>query len=53
MSVNKDGQYVVLECSLTQKTNFILQLIKVDKGGQTLAFEAQQPIFLNEALTGI
>jgi hypothetical protein len=50
MTSQKEGEYLALECSLTQKTFFILQLIR-EQGSNK--FSTHQPIFFNEVLTGI
>ena len=49
MATQKNGEYIALQCSLTQKTYFILQVSRSDSG----QYYSQQPIFFNEVLTGI
>jgi hypothetical protein len=50
MTAQNEGEYLALQCSLTQKTFFILQLVWEQKSQK---FSAQQPIFFDEVLTGI
>ena len=50
MTQQRDGEYIGLQCSLTRKSYFVLQLVR-SSGSSTYA--AQQPIFFSEVLTGI
>lgn len=49
MISQKGGEYIALQCSLTQKTYFILELSRTGSN----KYVSQQPIFFNEVLTGI
>ena len=50
LSSQKKGEYIAMQCSLTQKTYFVLQLVRDATSGK---YGAQQPLFFNEVLTGI
>ena len=50
MDSKKNGDYLVLQCTLNHKSYFILQLIRNENFG---TYEAQQPIFEDEILMDV